>query len=48
MPAHPDKAKQFLEVGDSKRNESLDMYEYAAWTVLGNLMLNLDEVLIRG
>ncbi len=46
--AQPDKAKQFLEVGDSKRTESLDPAEHAAWTVLGNLMLNLDEVLIRG
>ena len=46
--AEPDKAKKFLEVGDSKRNETLDQAEHAAWTVLGNLMLNLDEVLIRG
>ena len=46
--AQPDKAKIFLEVGDSKRNESLDQVEHAAWTVIGNLMLNLDEVLIRG
>ncbi|MFK5921878.1 MAG: DUF1553 domain-containing protein [Verrucomicrobiota bacterium] len=46
--AEPDKAKKLLEVGDSKRNESLDQAEHAAWTVLGNLMLNLDEVLIRG
>lgn len=46
--AEPDKAKKLLEVGDSKRNEALDQAEHAAWTVLGNLMLNLDEVLIRG
>ena len=46
--AQPDKAKIFLEVGDSKRNEALDQVEHAAWTVIGNLMLNLDEVLIRG
>ncbi|NOX98333.1 MAG: DUF1553 domain-containing protein [Verrucomicrobia bacterium] len=46
--AEPDKAKKLLEVGDSKRNETLDPAEHAAWTVLGNLMLNLDEVLIRG
>ncbi len=44
----PDKAGAFLGVGDSPRDESLDAAEHAAWAVIGNLLLNLDEVLTRG
>lgn len=38
-------AKTLLAVGDSKRAESLNPVEHAAWTSLCLLVLNLDEVL---
>ena len=46
--ADAEKAKSFLSVGDSPRDESLEIVEHAAWAVIANLMLNLDEVLTRG
>lgn len=44
----PEQAKEFLNVGDSKRNEDIDATEHAAWTVISQLILNLDESLTRG
>ena len=46
--ANTDDAKQFLSVGEWKRDESIDMSEHAAWTVVAQMVLNLDEVLTRG
>ena len=40
-------ANAVLTVGDSKRDESLNATEHAAYTVLCNLILNLDEVITR-
>jgi len=42
---HPDEAKQLLAVGESKRDESIDAPTHAAWTMLTNQLMNLDEVL---
>ena len=42
------KAKQFLSVGQMARDESLDIAEHAAWTVVAQLLLNMDETLTRG
>lgn len=44
----PDSADQYLSVGESKRDESIDAIEHAAWTVIGQMILNLDETLTRG
>ncbi|MFO0945591.1 MAG: DUF1553 domain-containing protein [Planctomycetota bacterium] len=44
----PDAAKKLLSVGESKRNESLDVSELAAWTMIANLLLNLDETVTKG
>ena len=44
----PEKAASLLKHGDSKRDESLSPAEHAAYTVLMNMLLNLDEVLTRG
>ena len=44
----PGRAQEYLRVGESRRDESLDPIEHAAWTVLANTILNLDEVLTRG
>jgi mono/diheme cytochrome c family protein len=41
----PADAAKLLEVGDSKRDASFDPAEHAAWTMLTNQLMNLDEVL---
>jgi hypothetical protein len=43
--AHADDAKQLIAVGDSKPDASLDAATLAAWTMLTNELMNLDEVL---
>ena len=42
-----DEAVKLLSIGESKRDESLNPSEYAAMTMLGNLLLNLDETLTK-
>ena len=42
------KAKQFLSVGEFKRDESLDLVEHAAWSVVAQILFNMDETLTRG
>ena len=44
----PERAKELLKVGEKPRDESLDLAQHAAWTVIANLLLNLDEVVTRG
>jgi hypothetical protein len=43
--ANVDDAKQLLTVGESPADPALDPGELAAWTMLANELLNLDEVL---
>lgn len=43
----PDAAKKLLAIGDTKRNESLDAPEHAAYTMVANLILNLDETITK-
>jgi hypothetical protein len=43
--AHPDDAKALIAVGDSKADATLDPSALAAWTMLTNELLNLDEAL---
>ncbi|MCB1232864.1 MAG: DUF1553 domain-containing protein [Verrucomicrobiae bacterium] len=45
--AKPEMATDLLSAGESKRNESLDPADHAAWTLIASLVLNLDEVLNR-
>ena len=42
------KATDLLSVGESPRDESLDPVELAAWTMIANLILNLDETETKG
>jgi len=42
---HPEDAKQLISVGESKADPKLDVSTLAAWTMLANEMMNLDEVL---
>jgi len=44
--AHPDDARQLLSVGESK-HRTADMPRLAAWTMLVNQLMNLDEVLCK-
>jgi len=46
--ADTDIANQFLAIGESKRDESLDAAVHAAMTVVTSMILNLDETLTRG
>ena len=41
-------AKQLLSLGASKRNDGLVQNELAAWTMIGHLLLNLDESITKG
>ncbi|MDX1948471.1 MAG: DUF1553 domain-containing protein [Pirellulaceae bacterium] len=43
--AHPDDAKKLISEGDSKADAAIDPALLAAWTMLANELLNLDEVL---
>ena len=40
-------AAKLLAYGAAKRNESLDANELAAWTLVANLVLNLDETVTK-
>jgi hypothetical protein len=43
----PDQAQQLIAIGNSKPNASLNVSELAAWTMLVNQLMNLDEVLTK-
>jgi hypothetical protein len=45
--ANTDAANKLLAYGDSPRESTLDPVEHAAWTMLCNLVLNLDEVVMK-
>ena len=42
-----EKATKLLSVGESKRDESLDPAQHAAWTVVASTVLNMDLALTR-
>jgi len=44
----PETAKKFLSIGEKKSDEALDLTERAAWTIISQMILNLDETLTRG
>jgi hypothetical protein len=41
-------AMQLLDVGEAARNQNLDAAQLAAWTVVANVILNLDETISKG
>jgi hypothetical protein len=45
--ADPEAAKRLVAVGESKAPETIPAEELAAWTLLSNMLLNLDETLSR-
>ena len=46
--ADPAAAAKLLAVGESPRNQKLDAAEHAAWTMVCEAILNLDEVVTKG
>lgn len=45
--AAPEEAKKAIAFGESKAAADLDPVELAAWSLVGNLVLNMDEALVR-
>ncbi len=45
--AHPVEATKTLYIGESPRNQRISEPEHAAWTLVCNLILNLDETLTQ-
>ncbi len=45
--AHPDEARKLIAVGESKADPALDPATLAAWTMVVNQLMNLDEVLCK-
>ena len=43
----PAAAKKLLSVGESPRNEKLDVAELAAWASVASVILNLDETITK-
>ena len=43
--AHPEDAAALVAFGESKADPQLDAIQLAAWAMLANQLLNLDEVL---
>ncbi len=48
LEADPEAAKALTTIGESAPDETLAAVEVAAWTMIANLILNLDEVLNKG
>jgi hypothetical protein len=45
--AKPDDAKRLISIGESKPDANLDPAQLAAWTMVANLVLNLDAVVSK-
>jgi len=43
----PDAARQLLAIGESEPDQSLDPIQSAAWMIVANTLLNMDEVLTK-
>lgn len=46
--ARPGDAKKLIAVGETPPDTTLDAVELASWTLIANLLLNLDEVINKG
>jgi hypothetical protein len=42
-----DAAARLLDVGEASRNQTFDAAELAAWTIVANVILNLDETISK-
>ena len=46
--ASPESAPKLLSVGESPRDQKIDVNELAAWTMVTHLLLNLSETVTKG
>jgi hypothetical protein len=46
--SHPEAARQLIKIGETQRDPRLSPAELAAWTMIGNVVLNLDEAISKG
>ncbi len=46
--ASPTRPEELIAIGESKPDPRLSPSELAAWTMIGNVILNLDEVMTKG
>jgi hypothetical protein len=46
--SNPDRAREYLQVGESRRDSRIDPAEHAAWTGVASLILNLSEMITKG
>ena len=44
----PEDARNLIAIGESKPDSAVDPTDLAAWTMIGNVVLNLDEVITKG
>ncbi len=44
----PDGARELIAVGETTPDPAFDPAELAAWTIVANTLLNLDEVIVKG
>jgi mono/diheme cytochrome c family protein len=44
----PEAARALVNTGETRPNPKVDPSELAAWTMIGNVILNLDEVMTKG
>ena len=45
---HPERARDYLQVGESPRDNRIDLAEHAAWAGVASLILNLSETITKG
>ncbi|WP_013629912.1 DUF1553 domain-containing protein [Rubinisphaera brasiliensis] len=45
--ANPQAAQELLGIGEAGRDESLPVADLAAWTIVANVLLNMDAALVR-
>ncbi len=45
--ADPKRAESLLKIGESPREAAIPVVDHAAWTVLANTVMNLDEFLVK-
>ncbi len=45
---NPKAAEKLVSIGESPRPKDVDVSELAAWTAIGNVLLNLDETVTKG
>jgi hypothetical protein len=46
--SNPEAAQKLVRIGETRPMESMDPAELAAWTLIGNTLLNLDEAVTKG